>query len=317
MKKLLLILLVLFPAISFAAVGIYDNGTYRGEASSINIVGTGDSFDGTKYTINVMSLSGDTSVSGEVTATRTTVAVTVPDGAVTGDYQYAVGAADIPAGVIGYLKNTGSTAATTGHAIGVWGHAEDTTGGKHMLIGTEGKVTAASTANANAYYGVVGFSRWYGSGTPAVGTVVAGGYFKTENAASEGGAAKNNVNVYGFYVDNGVGGQNAFGLYVAPLTQGTNNIGAAIGAASSYTLWLSANTDSTAAAGGITFGVSGDTNLYRGGANVLKTDDAFIAGAGLYAAGGSANKATCWKSDGVGLGYCSSVVAADGGCTCN
>lgn len=32
--------------------------------------------------------------------------------------------------------------------------------------------------------------------------------------------------------------------------------------------------------------------------------------------GGSANKAICWKS-GTSLGYCSSVVASDGSCTCN
>ncbi len=34
-------------------------------------------------------------------------------------------------------------------------------------------------------------------------------------------------------------------------------------------------------------------------------------------AGGSANKAMCWKADGKTLGYCSSVVDATGGCTCN
>ena len=33
--------------------------------------------------------------------------------------------------------------------------------------------------------------------------------------------------------------------------------------------------------------------------------------------GGSANKAICWKADGKTLGYCSSVIAADGSCTCN
>ena len=33
--------------------------------------------------------------------------------------------------------------------------------------------------------------------------------------------------------------------------------------------------------------------------------------------GGSANKAICWKSDGKTLGYCSTIVGADGSCTCN
>lgn len=35
------------------------------------------------------------------------------------------------------------------------------------------------------------------------------------------------------------------------------------------------------------------------------------------AVGGSANKSVCWKSDGKTLGYCSSLQAADGSCTCN
>jgi len=33
--------------------------------------------------------------------------------------------------------------------------------------------------------------------------------------------------------------------------------------------------------------------------------------------GGNANHTACWKSDGITLGYCSSVVASDGTCTCN
>jgi len=48
-----------------------------------------------------------------------------------------------------------------------------------------------------------------------------------------------------------------------------------------------------------------------------------VAGGNVYfggtltvASGGSTNKAVCWKSTGT-LGYCSTVVAADGSCTCN
>lgn len=50
-----------------------------------------------------------------------------------------------------------------------------------------------------------------------------------------------------------------------------------IKALSSNTLVVSSDTDSTTAAGGIAFGSSLDTNLYRSASNVLKTDDAFIA----------------------------------------
>ncbi len=42
-----------------------------------------------------------------------------------------------------------------------------------------------------------------------------------------------------------------------------------------------------------------------------------VNGVATIRSGGSANRAVCWKSDGKTLGYCSSVVAADGSCTCN
>jgi len=41
------------------------------------------------------------------------------------------------------------------------------------------------------------------------------------------------------------------------------------------------------------------------------------SGAVVIQSGGSVNKAICWKSDGKTLGYCSTVIAADGSCTCN
>lgn len=183
------------------------------------------------------------------------------------------------------VTNSGSNSNTTGHLVGVLGHATDTTGGRHFLVGTEGKVTGlGGITSAVPYYGLAGFARWYGSGTPNASTFISGAYIKMEEAASEGGAAKHNINQYGFYVDNGVGGNIVFGFYIAPLTQGTLNIGGAIGAASTYTLWMGANTDSTTAAGGITFGVSGDTNLYRSATNTLKTDDLFSC-AGAYSSG--------------------------------
>ena len=37
----------------------------------------------------------------------------------------------------------------------------------------------------------------------------------------------------------------------------------------------------------------------------------------VSAAGGSAGKATCWKADGITLGYCSDAVDGSGDCTCN
>lgn len=62
-------------------------------------------------------------------------------------------------------------------------------------------------------------------------------------------------------------------------------------------------------------------NQYNGGAS--SSENMRLTGGGdlsitgtIGAAGGSTNKAVCWKSTGI-LGYCSTVVAADGSCTCN
>jgi hypothetical protein len=70
---------------------------------------------------------------------------------------------------------------------------------------------------------------------------------------------------------------NQIGVDIAALTRGTTDIGIRIAKADTYTLQLS-DTGVTAA-GGVTFGT--DTTLYRSAADTLKTDDTFIAGAGL------------------------------------
>jgi hypothetical protein len=57
---------------------------------------------------------------------------------------------------------------------------------------------------------------------------------------------------------------------------GTSGVGVSN---SSKTLWVSFDTNATNAAGGITFGASSDTNLYRSAADQLKTDDSLYVGA--------------------------------------
>src|SRR5690606_18654276 len=66
---------------------------------------------------------------------------------------------------------------------------------------------------------------------------------------------------------------NSYGGLVAAQTAGTNNYGIAIGDAGTNTLWVNNTNDSTDEAGGIVFGSSRDTNLYRNAANSLRTDD--------------------------------------------
>jgi hypothetical protein len=85
------------------------------------------------------------------------------------------------------------------------------------------------------------------------------------------------IQSYGARVDNqgGAGVTDSYGLYVESQTGSTNNYGVYIADAADYSLYL-ASTDQDPASG-ITFG--GDTNLYRGAANQLHTDNSlYVAG---------------------------------------
>jgi hypothetical protein len=71
---------------------------------------------------------------------------------------------------------------------------------------------------------------------------------------------------------------NLYGMNIAPMTAGTNNYGLVVGAASTQTLWLDNGANNTGPNAGIGFGVSRDTNLYRSGVGVLRTDGALAIG---------------------------------------
>lgn len=51
--------------------------------------------------------------------------------------------------------------------------------------------------------------------------------------------------------------------------------------------------------------------------NVDSSGNTSASGTLKVGTGGNANHATCWKPDGVSIGFCSTAVAADGSCTCN
>lgn len=70
-----------------------------------------------------------------------------------------------------------------------------------------------------------------------------------------------------------------YGILVQDQTgSNTADYGIAIEGADTYALWLGSGADNTDAANGITFGLSGDTNLYRSAASVLRTDDVLSVG---------------------------------------
>lgn len=78
-----------------------------------------------------------------------------------------------------------------------------------------------------------------------------------------------------------------YGLKLEPQTGGgTTSYGAAIGASTTQTLWVSYNADNTTAAAGIAFGSSRDTTLHRSAANEL-TSGKLVLGAGLTATTGT------------------------------
>jgi hypothetical protein len=114
----------------------------------------------------------------------------------------------------------------------------------------------------------------------AAGTI--SGSMAALQAAPPGFTAGGTVtgNVHGVRVANqgNAGWATAYGIRVDPVSGSTaTNTGIAIGAAAGKTLHVSDTADSITAAGGITFGLSGDTNLYRSAADTLSTDDTMAA----------------------------------------
>lgn len=168
-----------------------------------------------------------------------------------------------------------------------------------LLTGTENTVISKSTSTNNftfltglyntvVHYGSGVVSSMYGAPNLLImygtGSVTTASAVYTQIQVAQG-TITNGHNLYVAAPTNAGTLTNIYGLYIEPITQGTNNYGIAVGAASTNTLWLAHTTDPTTAAGGITFGTSKDTNLYRSAADTLKTDDNLI----VAAAGTAAN----------------------------
>lgn len=95
------------------------------------------------------------------------------------------------------------------------------------------------------------------------------------------------LNVVNATIGTGTNVTNNYGILVSAQTAGTNDFGVAIATADTQTLWLSNTANNTTANAGIAFGSSRDTNLYRGAANTLRTDDLFYAGGGITSPSGT------------------------------
>lgn len=104
---------------------------------------------------------------------------------------------------------------------------------------------------------------------------------------------------------------NMIGVHIEDLTNAlTTSVGIQIDGADTYALWLGAGSEVTTAADGITFGSSADVNLYRRGANTLKTDAGFIVGGLLSATNASLTTPTITTS--IAIGSTGVLISDDG-----
>lgn len=170
--------------------------------------------------------------------------------AVEGDtYNFGNGNINYGAGAYGYY-NDSSQSANTVRAYGLWGEVVGMGGG-----------TIQNAA------GVSVVARNEGTGTFTNGYGV-----RVESAVNSGGGTF--TNNYGVYIQDqsGVGSTNSFNLYSAGANAKNYFAGKLQVGSTNTASRLNIGTDAdTTAAGGVVFGT--DTNLYRGAANVLRTDD--------------------------------------------
>ncbi len=165
------------------------------------------------------------------------------------------------------ISYTGSNYAVTGTL-----NIDATGASTNVVIGVQGGVNNRSTGTIANAYGAGGIVYNTSTGTITNAFGVSGGIANTST-----GTITTAYNLYiGSLTNAGTVGTN-YGGYFATQTSGTANYGVRIDTASTQTLWISGNADSTAASAGIAFGTSKDTNLYRDAANSLKTDDKFTA----------------------------------------
>lgn len=305
MKKIinLLITILLLPSIAFAwSTGWQGQGT------------TG---------FSNLSSSGSSSYGGSVYNFYNNAPVTNGLGSmVYFDDENVFPASAVTLGTLSYLKNTGSTIPAAGdHGVAMLGWSEDTVNGKFNLIGTEGRAQGHSATSGQFIEGVNGDAIWQdsvsGNSTTFAGSVF-GGLFQTYIYAFDGSTARNQGTYYGAFIGTGVGGSVGYGLLVSPQGGGTSatvGVGEAIGAANYITLQVGYNSDPTTSAGGIGFGTSLDTLLYRNAASSLFTNGLFTANTIALTTDAHTGAALCTMPTTKVIGYCTTTPTS-GLCTC-
>lgn len=254
MKRMLLFFLLLCsPALADnIGGGVFVNGKLSGvDAIEVNITGDG-SYD----------YLGDAplSISNSVTP----------------------GANEIPTTIYSLMTVDASAVPVAGHSINALIWSDDTTTNKQHVYAVEGRIDGASATAGIVYTTILGKARWQdidpADGTTFAGTVV-GLQGSPEIYNYDGVTPRYQGTALSDWVLNPIGGSAAYGILVSDITDATRvvDVGIAIEGADTYALQIGSGADNTDAANGITFGSSGDTNIYRSAANTLKTDDAFVA----------------------------------------
>ncbi|MBA3679546.1 hypothetical protein H0W80_05195, partial [Candidatus Saccharibacteria bacterium] len=197
--------------------------------------------------------------------------------------------------VAGHTRIDHVGSGTLSSAYGQYSFISSTSGAITTAYGSIGQVDNASTNTFTTVVGSIGITKVLSSGGITTAAGITGnvdnsgtGTIATANGVSSlinvsaGGTITSGR---GLYINTPTGAGTltaAYGIYVDIQNKGTSAYGARIDTATTQALWLSGNADSTTAAQGIAFGQTVETqaNLYRSGANALKSDSSFTA-AGL------------------------------------
>lgn len=164
--------------------------------------------------------------------------------------------------------------------------------------GAQGTMTAAGAGGSPSNSASM-FSGLRGNGTSSGTITVAGKLIGVEGIASAGtgGTASEVTAMYANFTSSsgtvttqrgvhtaamagGTTTANRIGVEIGAVQGGTtSNVSLKVGSGATYTAWLAPDNNITTESGGIVFGLSADTNLFRSAANQLKTDDSlWIAG---------------------------------------
>ncbi|GAF67905.1 unnamed protein product, partial [marine sediment metagenome] len=138
--------------------------------------------------------------------------------------------------------------------------------------GSTGNLHSLRTIRVQSYHygtGTVGqqigvISEVYNDDTSSEDGDITAAYNYIANAYTDKGTGTVGVR-YGYYAGDMTGAgnlTNQYGALIKDMTGATNDYGIAIEGADTYALWVSSAADNADAANGITFGASGDTNLY-------------------------------------------------------